>query len=331
MQKNFTIIGCGIAGFTAAKTLRELMPDAEVVIIDSGTHGLYSRIRLPDVLAGKLPEEKLVLTPPEAIRALGIHLIDGVGVESVQSAGKTLTLTDHRILSYGTLIFATGAEAALPPIKGASPDMTLRSMEDLERCLKQLLEAKSAIVIGGGLLGLEAAHALLQRNLSVTIVEFMPRLLPRQLSEKESALLLQKFEESGYCVLTGRTTVSLEQNGSRWCVHLDDGTAPEGDIVLISAGIRPRTALAVSAGVAVDRGIVVNDKFETSLQGVYAIGDCAQLNGTVYGLWAASKDQGTALAEILAGTRETFISPVYEPSLKIPGIKLKEIRMAVQA
>ena len=209
--------------------------------------------------------------------------------------------------------------------------MTLRSIEDLERYLKQIPEAKSAIVIGGGLLGLEAAHALLQRNLNVTIIEFMPRLLPRQLSEKESALLRQKFEENGYRVLTGRTTVSLEQNGSRWRACLDDGTAPESDIVMISAGVRSRTALAADAGAVVERGIVVNDKFETSLPDVYAIGDCAQLNGTVYGLWAASKDQGTALAEILAGTRETFVSPVYEPSLKIPGIKLKEIRMAVQA
>lgn len=328
---NITIVGCGIAGFTAARTIREAMPSAEVVIIDCGTHGLYSRMRLPDTLAGKLPEEKLVLSAPDAIRSLGIQFIAGTPVSAIQPERKTLTLADSRTLSYDKLVLATGADAALPPIDGALPEMTLRSLEDLERYLKQMAHAKSAIVIGGGLLGLEAAHALLQRGLEVTIVECMPRLLPRQLAEKESAILLQKFEEAGYRVFTGRSTKSLKPAGSGWSALLDDGTALEGDFVVISAGIRPRTALAKCAGAAVERGIVVNGKFETSLPDVYAIGDCAQLNGIVYGLWAASKDQGVALAEILAGTRETFISPVYEPSLKIPGIKLKEIRMAAQA
>lgn len=324
------LIGCGIAGFTAAKNLREKLPSSEITLIDGGTHGLYSRMRLPETLAGTLPEQKLILASPETIGNSGIRFLAGVEAVSIQAQEKTLTLADSRVLSYDRLVLATGAEPSVPPIEGARTDMTLRSIEDVQRYIKLLKAGARATVIGGGLLGLEAAHALRERGMKVAIAEFMPRLLPRQLSEKESEILQKKFVEFGYQIFTGRAPKTLTQSGSGWILRLEDGTEIPSELVLISAGIRPRTALAKAAGATVERGIVVNDRLETSLPDVYAIGDCAQLGGVVYGLWLASKDQGAALAEILAGTRKTFISPVYEPSLKIPGIKLKEIRMAAQ-
>lgn len=330
-MKNITVIGCGNAGFTAAKSLRAKMPDAEIVLLDSGMHGLYSRIRLPEVLAGSLPEEKLVLASPESIRALGIDFRPASSAAAIHPEQKRVELSDSQTLAYDTLILATGADAALPPIQGAEPDMTLRSLEDVQRILRQMPGTKSATVIGGGLLGLETAYALLQRGLKVTIIEMQPRLLPRQLSEAESAILSRKFDELDYRVFTGRSTQSLVPVDGGWKIRLDDGTEFETGLVLISAGIRPRSELAKAAGAETDRGIVVDDRFATSLPDVYAIGDCAQFEGKVNGLWAAAKDQGTALAAILAGEQEKFISPVYEPSLKIPGIKLKEIRMAVHA
>lgn len=324
------IVGCGIAGFTAAKNLREKLPSSEITLVDGGIHGLYSRMRLPETLAGTLPEQKLILASPEAIEKSGIQFLAGVEVVSIQVQQKTLTLADARVLPYDRLVLATGAEPSIPPIEGAGTDMTLRSLEDVQRYSRLLKEGERATVIGGGLLGLEAAHALRERGLKVAVAEFMPRLLPRQLSEKESEILQKKFEELGYEIFTGRAPKTLTRTDSGWILRLEDGTEIPSSIVLISAGIRSRTALAKAAGATVERGIVVNNRLETSLPDVYAIGDCAQLGGVVYGLWLASKDQGTALAEILAGTRETFISPVYEPSLKIPGIKLKEIRMAAQ-
>ncbi len=329
-MKNITIVGCGIAGFTAAKFLRIKAPDAEIVLLDSGTHGLYSRIRLPEVLAGTLPEEKLVLSSPEAIRALGIDFRPSCEVSAIHPEQKRLAFSGSQTLAYDTLILATGADAALPPIQGAEQNMTLRSLEDVQRILRQMPDRKFATVIGGGLLGLEAAHALLQRGQKVTIIEMQPRLLPRQLSEAESAILSRKFDELGYRVFTGRSTELLARTADGWRIRLDDGTEFETELILISAGIRPRAELAKAAGAQIDRGIIVDDRFATSLPDVYAIGDCAQFDGKVNGLWAAAKDQGTALAAILAGEQEKFISPVYEPSLKIPGIKLKEIRMAVQ-
>ena len=183
------IVGCGIAGFTAAKNLKEKLPSSEITLVDGGIHGLYSRMRLPETLAGTLPEQKLILASPEAIEKSGIQFLAGVEAVSIQVQQKTLTLADARVLPYDRLVLATGAEPSIPPIEGAGTDMTLRSLEDVQRYSRLLKEGERATVIGGGLLGLEAAHALRERGLKVAVAEFMPRLLPRQLSEKESEIL----------------------------------------------------------------------------------------------------------------------------------------------
>lgn len=324
------IIGCGIAGFTAARKLRELDPQADITVIDREGHGLYSRMRLPEVLAGKLPENKLILSSSDTITSLRITPVCGVSAVSFDPEKKTVLLSDGVSLCYDKLILALGATASLPSIEGALPSMTLRSIEDLDRFLKQAEKAETATVIGGGLLGLEAAHSLRVRGIGVSIVECMPRLLPKQLSEKESGILLEKFKEAGYQVYVDRKTVSIHTEYGDVFTVLDNGEILQSDMVIISAGIRPVTEPAKSAGAEVERAIVVNSKFETSLKDVYAIGDCAQINGVTYGLWIASKDQGEALAEILCGKKDSFVPPVYEPSLKIPGIKLNDIRTAAQ-
>ena len=324
------IAGCGVAGFTAAKKLKELEPQTEITLIDREGYGLYSRMRLPESLAGTLPETKLILSSPEATASLGIQLVSGVTALSFDPGARTLQLSDGRSLAYDKLILALGADASLPQIEGAEPSMTFRTLGDLHHFLSEVRTAQTATVIGGGLLGLENAHALHERGIRVSIVEFMPRLLPKQLTEKESELLQEKFLEAGYQLCLGRKTLTIHSDQGVSSVELDDGTVLRSDLVVISAGIRPVTQLAKDAGAAVDRGILVNTRFETSLQDVYAIGDCAQIGGVTYGLWIAAKDQAIALAEILANRRSSFESPVYQPSLKIPGIKLNEIRMAAQ-
>ena len=324
------IIGCGIAGFTAAKRLRELDSRTEITVIDGEGLGLYSRMRLPETLAGTLPEAKLILYSPEAMKASDISTVSGATALSFDSEKKTVLLSNGLSLGYDKLVLALGASASLPPIEGAQPSMTLRSFADVGRFLAAAETAKTATVIGGGLLGLENAHSLHVRGIRVAVVEFMPRLLPKQLTEKESELLQVKFIEAGYQLCLGRKTLSVHTESGSYAVSLDDGTVLRSEMVIISAGIRPATDLAKAAGAVVERGIAVNSRFETSLKDVYAIGDCAQINGVVYGLWIASKDQGSALAEILCGKKDSFESPVYQPSLKIPGIKLNDIRMAAQ-
>ena len=320
----YVVIGAGVAGVTAAKKLKENLPESQIVVLDAEGAGLYSRMRLPEVLAGKLPEAKLILSSGDSLKSLGIEWIPETAA-SFDPSAKTVALADGSLLSYDVLILAVGASAFQPPVKGAVPGMTFRNMEDLHRILKEAEHAKSAVLIGGGLLGLEAAHALRVRGLSISVVEYMPRLLPRQLNEEESKILRMKFEEMGDRIYTGASVESLEKVPDGWKAHLSSGEVLEGGLVLFSAGIRSNLKLAQDAGAQVDRGIVVGKRLETSLPDVYAVGDCAQLDGTVYGLWMASKDQGNAVAEILSGRMDSYTPSVYVPNLKIPGIQLKEI------
>ena len=327
------VAGCGAAGFSFARKLKELSSDAQITLVDKEGAGLYTKIRLPEYLAGRLPLAKLTLGSPETIAKLGIKLISGAGVASLDLANSAAKLENGDVESFETLVLASGADAANPCLKacGSTPVFTLRTLADANAIISACSSARKAIVIGGGLLGLEAAWALQARGLAVQIIECLPRLLPRQLDEIESSLLLKRFSALGFEILLGRQLQCASVEGGRKILRLDDGTALDADIVLVSAGIRPRVSLAVSAGLTVNRGIKVGTRLETSAKGVYAIGDCAELDGRIWGLWAAAKDQGEALASILAGKQETFSSPVYDPVLKVSGIQMKELRAEAQA
>lgn len=321
------IAGCGIAGATAASALRELLPEEKIIILDREGSGLYSRIRLPEVLAGKLPVEKLTLSSPAVLREKGIEYLPETRLDSLDPAPKTVSCSG-RTLKYDRFIFAVGANASVPPVPGLVPEMTFRSMDDLRRIEAKVSPGAETLVIGGGLLGLEIAESLRERGMKVTVSEIAPRLLPAILSERESAWLADYLEQRGLRILTSASVGGADRTDGGWQVLLNGEKKPFA-AVLVSAGIRSETAVAKNAGLEVDRGIVVNCRFETSVRDVYAVGDCAELNGRVYGLWMASKSQGTALAEILAGRLAQYEPPVFSPVPKLPGITLKALREKV--
>ena len=327
------ITGCGVAGFSAARKLKELKPDVEVVLADSEGLGLYAKIRLSEHLSGKLPAAKLMLNGPEALTKLGLRHLRGVSVEALDLANGTAKMSDGSTESFDKLAIASGAVAANPCLAacGNVPVFMLRIMADSEAIISACAKARSAVVLGGGLLGLEAAWALKSRNLEVSVVECQPRLLPRQLNDGESALLLKKMSGMGFAFHIGRKMECLTAQNGRKKLRFDNGLEIETDIVLVSAGIRPRIELAQAAGIATASGIKVDSRLETSVKDVFAIGDCAEISGRVIGLWAASKDQGEALGEILAGVRQSFESPVYAPALKVPGIQFKELKAEAAA
>ena len=203
--------------------------------------------------------------------------------------------------------------------------MGFRDLEDLHRLENVLSGAKNALVIGGGLLGLEIADAVSGKGVPVTVSEIAPRLLPAILNEKESAWLLQYLTERGQkIILSGKIECVVKEPGG-YRVRMN-GTEELFDLVLVSAGIEPSVSIAGGAGLMVNRGICVNNRFETSAEHVYAIGDCAELDKKIYGLWMASKSQGTALASILAGKQESYSAPVFSPVPKLPGISLKLLK-----
>ena len=326
----YIILGAGQAGCMTAKTIRDNAPDAQIQIFDADSTGLYAKMRLPELVAGTLPEARLILTDAEAFRASGIEPFLGVKVASVDPAGHEIVTADGRRFPYDKLIFATGADAFVPPVEGLDQieSFTLRTLADARKIVAKAGTAgASALVIGGGLLGLEAAWALRQRGLTVTVAEFMPRLLPRQLNEAESAVLLEKLSGLELRFKLGVSLQSVEKTADgRTLAHFSDGSAETCSLLLFSAGIRSQVSLASAAGLKIGRAIQVDHQLRTSEPDIYAAGDCAELDGVTPGLWLAARDQGGALGKILTGKLDRFESPVYSPMLKIGGIQLKDIR-----
>ena len=325
----FIVLGAGQAGFMTAKTIRENDPEAQILIFDQDTVGLYAKMRLPEFVAGLLPESKLILSDAESLKAMNIEPYFGVKVAAVRRNQRRIVTEDGREFEYDKLIFATGASAFVPPVKGLDEveSFTLRTLEDARKIAAKAGDGgTAALVVGGGLLGLETAWALRQRGFSVTVAEFMNRLLPRQLNEAQSAELLKRLSSLELQVKLGVSLESVESCGTgRVRACFSDGSRSECSLLLFSAGIRSQTALAAEAGLEVGRAIKVDHQLRTSDPAVYAAGDCAELDGVTPGLWMAARDQGMALGKILTGKQERFDSPVYTPILKIGGIQLKEI------
>jgi nitrite reductase (NADH) large subunit len=331
--KKTLIIGCGVAGFSAARKLKTLAPDAQVSIVDAEGRGLYTKIRLPEYIAGKLPGEKLVLNSPESIEKLGVRHLKGVSASALDVAKRTVSLSDGSVEEYDELVLACGSSAANPCLKacGNTPVFTLRTLVDADAMIKAAEGAKSATVVGGGLLGLELAWALKSRGLKVDVVECLPRLLPKQFDEIESELLRRKLVEMGFSFHLGVRLDCVSEEGGAKTLKLHDGTLVKTDMVAVSAGITPRLDLAKAAGLECGFGVKVDASLRSSAEGVYAIGDCAELAGRVWGLWAAAKDQGEGLAAILTGAASSFESPVYDPIPKVSGIQIKELRAEAAA
>jgi len=312
------VCGAGAAGSYAVKRLRLNLPEAEILLFDAAPVGFYAKMRLPEYLAGTLPREKLILSSPEQMAEWGAELHLGEIVKSIDPAAHKLATVAGEY-AWDVLVLAVGAHAFVPPVPGlqAGPRVhVLRELPDADALVDLCEPGKTAAVIGGGLLGLEAACALQKRGLAVSIIEAAPRLLPLQMNEEESAALLGNFTKAGYKVFTGAAVDRFDADAA--LLHLKDGTAVPASLVLVSAGIRANLELAKNAGLACSRGIVVDSALRTSAPDIYAVGDCAELDGKVIGLWLASKDQGEAVADIIAGKIDAMPPKTYRPKPKLP-------------
>ena len=325
------IAGSGQAGVCAAKKLKSLSPETRILIFDTETRGLYAKIRMPELIAGKLPEEKLILSDAQSLEKLGIETHFNEKLVSLNTAEKTVFSSAGALYSYDTLVLATGANAALPRVEGldtAQRVKTLRRLNDAEDIIALAETSETAIVMGGGLLGLEAAWALKSRGLEVTVVEYMERLLPRQLTSVQSLELLRRFEAMGYSVFLSASARRVANTESgKVSIELADGRTLESDMLVVSAGIVPEISLGLGGGIECGRGIKVDSSLRTNVADVFAVGDCAEACGRVAGLWMAAKDQGEAVAEIIACVRKEYVFPSYSPRLKVAGIDFKEIEL----
>jgi len=287
------IIGSGVAGVTAARTIRENDPKANISVYTNENHLYYPRPRLYEVLSGEAKPREIYMFSEEWYekRRIKVHL--NKKVLSIETARKELLLEDRSRVKYDKLLLANGAHPFVPPIKGVEKTgvFSLRSIKDALTIKEYTKKTRKAIIIGGGLLGLEFAASLRKLGQQVEVVEIFPRLLPRQLDQDGATILKDRIERRGINIVLGVKTEEILGKKMVSGILLNNGKEFSDNLVLISAGVRSNTDLAIEAGIRVDKGVVVDEYLQTSVNDVYAAGDIAEFDGRVYGIIPAAMEQ----------------------------------------
>ncbi len=325
-RERLVVIGNGMAGCRAVEELLERDPDRySVTIFGAEPRVNYNRIMLSPVLAGEKTFEEIVINGQDWYEDNAITLVSGDPVEHVDCANRSVISASGRVEPYDRLIFATGSDPFIIPVPGKDLPgvVTFRDLDDVDRMLCAAEKGGDAVVIGGGLLGLEAAHGLSLRGMNVTVIHLMPTLMERQLDEAAGWLLKEELERRGQTILISADTEAiLEKDGHVAGVRLKDGREIPADIVVMAVGIRPNVALAKAAGMEVERGIVVDDHMVTSDPAVLAVGECVQHRGACYGLVAPLWEMCRALADGLTDRPSGYQGSVTSTKLKVSGIDL---------
>ncbi len=322
-REHLVVIGNGMAGCRAVEEL--LARDADryrVTIFGAEPRVNYNRIMLSPVLAGEKSFDDIVINDAGWYAANGIALVAGDPVMAIDRAAKTVTTRGGTTESYDRLLIATGSDPFIIPVPGNDLPgvIAFRDMDDVDTMLAAADAGGDAVVIGGGLLGLEAAHGLSLRGMKVTVIHLMPTLMERQLDEAAGWLLKNALEARGQTILTGADTAEIVGDAKVEGVKLKDGTLIPASLVVMAVGIRPSVALAREAGLAVGRGIQVDDHMVTSDAAVLAVGECVEHDGQVYGLVAPLWDMCRSLADGLVEQPTGYRGSVTSTKLKVSGI-----------
>jgi len=322
-MERLVVVGNGMAGMACVEQILRHSPQFHITVFGDETHVNYNRIQLSAVLAGEKEAGEIVLNDLDWYRENEIDLRLGVRITGVDSAARTVTGDDGSVTAYDKLLLATGSSPLIPPIAGADKDgvFCFRNLNDTRALLERVRPGLNTVVIGGGLLGLEAARGLQLRGAEVTVVHLMSTLMERQLDPAGGQYLQRKIEVLGVNVLLSHTTTAILGNGRVEGIGFANGYRMETALVVIAVGIRPNVELGRAAGLAVNRGIVVNDYMETSDPSIFAVGECVEHRGVVYGLVSPLYEQGRVLAATITGNRgPRYTGSVPEARLKIMGV-----------
>jgi nitrite reductase (NADH) large subunit len=327
-QTRIAIVGGGIAGQTLCEELLRRQAGARVTLVCGEDRLPYDRVRLSELLAGEEDTATLQLRPEEWYADNGVEVLLGRWVEALEPEAMALRFADGEVREFDRIAIAAGAGALLPPIEGLEKAgvLSFRDPDDCEQIRRRARPGGRAAVIGGGLLGLEAARGLLARGMRTTVVHLVDRLMERQLDRDGAAMLLPAIETLGVEVLLERSTVAVRGRYGADGLRFADGSELEAEMVVVSVGIDPRTDLARAAGLECGRGIRVDDRLETSAPGIVAVGECAEHAGIVYGLVAPIAEQARAAADTLLDLpAEPYRGSVQWAKLKVAGIDLVTI------
>ena len=322
-KPHLVVIGNGMAGCRAVEEI--LARDAtryRITIFGAEPRVNYNRIMLSPLLAGEKTFDDIVINDQAWYDDNGIALVAGDPVVAIDRRIQTVTARSGRVESYDKLILATGSDPFIISVPGHDLQgvVTFRDMDDVGTMLRAADGGGHAVVIGGGLLGLEAAHGLSLRGMDVTVLHIMPTLMERQLDEAAGWLLKEALERRGQTILTGADTAEIYGQGKVEGVRLKDGRDLPASIVVMAVGIRPNVKLARDAGLAIGRGIHVDDHLVTSDANVLAVGECVEHNGAVYGLVAPLWEMCRSLADGLVATPNGYAGSVTSTKLKVSGI-----------
>jgi nitrite reductase (NADH) large subunit len=326
MPKKLVVIGNGMAAGRALEELFERAPGAyEVTIFGAEPRVNYNRIMLSPVLSGEKAYEDILIHDDAWYETHGITLHRGKPVVEIDRAAKRVIAADGTVADYDQLLVATGSLPFVVPIPGATLPgvVTYRDLDDVNTMLAAAQTGGRAIVIGGGLLGLEAAAGLKAQGMEVTVLHLMPTLMERQLDPSSGYLLQKAFEDRGIAVRCKANTHAILGDASVTGVRLDDGTELPADIVVMAVGIRPNAVLAKEAGLATNRGVLVGDDMRTSDPDIFSVGECVEHRGLCYGLVAPLYEMAKVVGAQLAGDETAAYSgSVTATKLKVTGIDL---------
>ncbi|MEW7851094.1 FAD-dependent oxidoreductase [Massilia aurea] len=325
-KPSLVVIGNGMAGMRTVEELLALAPDLyDITVFGAEPHVNYNRIMLSPVLAGDKTQDEIVLHPRAWYAHHGITLHTGDPIVAIDRRRRIVRAQSGVEVTYDRLLLATGSQPFIVPVPGADlPGVVgFRDLHDVDTMLQAARDGKHAVVIGGGLLGLEAANGLLRRGMAVTVVHLTGSLLNQQLDGDASLLLKGALERRGLRILLGVQTEAIVGVGKVESVRLSDGVMVPADLVVMAAGVRPNVALARASGLHVERAIVVDDTLQSYDPRVYAVGECVQHRRATFGLVAPIWEQARVCAAHLAclGHRR-YVQQAVATKLKVTGIDL---------
>lgn len=323
-KMKLVLVGNGLAGMRCLEDLLDMAPERyDVTVIGEEPWGNYNRIMLSPVLSGDKTIDDIMLHPHAWYSDKGIRFIAGDPAVRIDRPRKQVYTEKGEVVDYDRLILATGSKPFIPPIAGADLKgvISFRDIYDINTMLDYCKTKKNAVVIGGGLLGLEAAYGLKQRGMNVTVLHLMDRIMERQLDSKASQMLRHSIEQKGISIITEANTEALVGvDGHVTQIRLKDGTVLEADLVVFAVGIRPNMALAQSAGLRCNRGVLVNDTMQTFDPSIYAVGECIEHRSQTFGLVEPLWGQAFICASHLAEHGSlTFKAPTVPTQLKVSG------------
>jgi nitrite reductase (NADH) large subunit len=325
VSEPLVVVGNGMA---AARLVDELTKRAQgryaIAVVGDEPRLAYNRVLLSSVLAGETASHEIELKPAGWWRDRGVTLKYGCVATEIDVGRRELRIANEENITFSRLVIATGSAPLRLNVPGSdlAGVHTFRDSRDVDLLLTLAAQKKRVVVVGGGLLGLEAAYGLAKAGTSVTLVHLMDRLMERQLDKPAAELLKSLVERKGIKVLLNANTARLHGESRVEAVELSDGRRIDTDAVIFAAGIRPNIALAKDAGIPVNRGVVVDDVMQTGAPDIFALGECAEHRGICYGLVEPAYEQARVLAQHLAGRAAVYSGSVVATNLKVSGVSV---------